>query len=187
MTLRLRKPALRGAAAVALALAAGLALADKNGSDDRQIRARLSGFQEVPVVSSTGSGEFNAKLDKLTGEIDYEFSYSGMQGTVVQAHIHLGQRGVNGGIMVWLCQSATNAAPAAVAATTPICSSPAFASSGRITATSVVGPGGAQQLGPGELAELGAAFRAGVAYVNVHTNLSPGGEIRGQVQSGHGH
>jgi methylmalonyl-CoA mutase N-terminal domain/subunit len=89
--------------------------------------------------------------------------------------------------MVWLCQSATNPAPAAVAATTPVCSSPAFASSGRITAISLVGPGGAQQLGAGELAELAAALRAGVAYVNVHTNLSPAGEIRGQISSGHHH
>jgi CHRD domain len=139
------------------------------------------------ALSITGSGEFRGKIDGQTGEVDYEISFSDMQGTVVMAHIHLGQRGVNGGIMVWLCQSATNPAPAAVALTTPVCSSPAFVSSGRITATSLVGPGGAQQLGAGELAELGAALRAGVAYVNVHTNLSPAGEIRGQISSGHHH
>ena len=181
-----RSTLLRGAAMVALTLVTGLTQADNGGDDNRQVRARLGGFQEVPVVSTTGRGEFRGKMDGQTGEVDYEFSFSDMQGTVVQAHIHLGQRGVNGGIMVWLCQSATNPAPAAVAATTPVCSSPAFASSGRITAISLVGPGGAQQLGAGELAELAAALRAGVAYVNVHTNLSPGGEIRGQI-SGHHH
>ena len=187
MTLRFHKlMLLHGAAMVALTLVAGVTQADKGGDDNRQIRARLGGFQEVPIVSTTGSGEFRGKIDGQTGEVDYEFSFSEMQGTVLQAHIHLGQRGVNGGIMVWLCQSATNPAPAAVAATTPMCSSPAFASSGRITAISLVGPGGAQQLGAGELAELAAALRAGVAYVNVHTNLSPGGEIRGQI-SGHHH
>jgi hypothetical protein len=185
MTLRLRKTTLNCVSAAALVLASGSALADKGGSDDRQVRARLGGFQEVPVVSTGGSGEFKGKISKQTGEIEYEFSYADMQGTVLQAHIHLGQRGVNGGIMVWLCQSATNPAPAAVAATTPVCSSPAFASSGVITANSVVGPGGAQQLGAGELAELVAALRAGVAYVNVHTNLSAGGEIRGQVDAHH--
>jgi hypothetical protein len=30
-------------------------------------------------------------------------------------------------------------------------------------------------------------LRAGVAYANVHTTVSPGGEIRGQIQPGHGH
>jgi CHRD domain len=34
----------------------------------------------------------------------------------------------------------------------------------------------------GELAEVLAAIRAGVAYANVHTTLSPGGEIRGQIR-----
>lgn len=167
------------ASVCALALAPGPAMADRDG-DRRALGARLSGYQEVPVVSTTGSGEFEGKIT-ASGEIEYEFVYEGMQGTVTQAHIHLAQRGVNGGIMVWLCQSATNPAPAAVAATTPICTSPSFSSTGLITVASVVGPGGAQQLGAGELAELATAMRAGVAYVNVHTNLSPGGEIRGQI------
>jgi CHRD domain-containing protein len=35
----------------------------------------------------------------------------------------------------------------------------------------------------GELDEVIAAIRAGVAYVNVHaTPLNPGGEIRGQIR-----
>ena len=183
MNQRFRNPMLLCASLAALALVSGLARADTD--DDRTIRARLSGFQEVPVVSTTGNGEFKGKINKQTGEIDYEFSYADMQGTVLQAHIHIAQRGVNGGITVWLCQSATNPAPAAVAAFTPVCSSPAFSSSGTITAGSVIGPGGAQQLGAGELAELVTALRAGVAYANVHTTLSPGGEIRGQVQHNH--
>ena len=36
-------------------------------------------------------------------------------------------------------------------------------------------------MGPGEFGELVRAMRAGATYVNVHTNLSPGGEIRGQI------
>lgn len=174
----------RHASALALALASAWALAD-SGSDSRTIKAHLSGYQEVPVVSTAGGGEFKGKINKQTGEIEYQFSYSGMQGTVTQAHIHLGQAGVNGGIMVWLCQSLANPAPLAVAASTPSCTSPDFSSNGVITAASVVGPGGNQQLGAGELAELVSALRAGVAYVNVHTNLSPGGEIRGQLDHRH--
>jgi hypothetical protein len=160
-------------------LLSGLSVAGQAVAD-RGVRARLSGYQEVPVVSTVGTGEFRGKIDKDTGEIDYEFSYSGMQGMVTQAHIHLAQRGVNGGIVVWLCRT-TQAAPEG----TPLCGSPDFESSGRITAASVVAANPGQQFAAGELAELGKALRAGVAYVNVHTDLSPGGEIRGQIDHRH--
>jgi hypothetical protein len=56
-----------------------------------------------------------------------------------------------------------------------------------------VGPGSAtQQLTAGEataIEEVIAAIRAGVAYGNVHTTISPGGEIRGQFgrNRGRGH
>ena len=181
--------------ALPAALVAGLSLsmtttpllADNGHADHGLLHAKLQGYEEVPAVSTTGNGTFKARIDRATGEVDYEFSYDGLQGTVTQAHIHFGQRSVNGGIAVWLCQSTTNPAPAAVAATTPVCTSPAGLFSGRITATSVIGPGATQQLGAGELAELVAALRAGVAYTNVHTNLSPGGEIRGQIRPGHHH
>lgn len=174
------------------AVALGWSLAAAAFADDRRgdagvVNARLTGYEEVPAVSSAANGTFKARIDKATGEVDYEFSYDGLQGEVLQAHIHFGQPGVNGGIAVWLCQSATNPAPAAVASTTPLCTSPAGVFSGRITTAAVVGPGGAQQLAAGELEELVAALRAGVAYTNVHTVLSPGGEIRGQIGPGHHH
>ena len=187
MSFELGNPMLPLSLAAVLALGGGSALAEKGKDDRGVVRAQLSGFQEVPVVSTTGNGEFRARINTQTNEIEYEFSYADLQAPVLQAHIHLGQHSVNGGILVWLCQTATNPAPAAVAAITPVCSSPTFSSSGIITAASIVGPGGAQQLGAGELAELVAALRAGVAYVNVHTTVSPGGEIRGQIRPGHRH
>ena len=187
MTFEPGNPVLPLSLAAVLALWAGSALADKGKDDRGLVRAQLSGFQEVPVVSTTGNGEFKARINTQTNEIEYEFSYADLQAPVLQAHIHLGQHSVNGGILVWLCQTATNPAPAAVAAITPVCSSPSFSSSGIITASSIVGPGGAQQLGAGELAELVAALRAGVAYANVHTTVSPAGEIRGQIRPGHRH
>jgi hypothetical protein len=54
---------------------------------------------------------------------------------------------------------------------------------GTITALNVIAGSTTQQLGDGELDEVIAAIRAGAAYANVHTNLSPGGEIRGQIRA----
>ena len=85
---------LRRLVCLSTALFAGAAFAD-NGSA-LTIRARLSGYQEVPVVSTGANGSFKGRIAKTEDSIEYEFAYSGLQGTVTQAHIHLGQRGVNG-------------------------------------------------------------------------------------------
>lgn len=148
-------------------------------SDD-QFRARLTGFQEVPAVSTVARGRFEAEVSGGGQFIDYELSYSGLQGTVTQAHIHVAQRSVNGGIVIWLCQTATNPGPAG----TQTCPQSGTVT-GVIQAADVVAIGGAnagQQIAAGELGEVLAAMRAGVAYVNVHSNLSTGGEIRGQIR-----
>lgn len=140
----------------------------------------LRSFEEVPSISSTAQGRFRARIDEAAGTIAYELSYDGLQGTVRQAHIHVGQRGVNGGISTYLCQTATNPDPTNLAPTCPASGSV----SGLLQATNVIGPG-AQGLSAGEFAELVKAVRGGVAYINVHSSLFPGGEIRGQTRSRH--
>ena len=146
-----------------------------------QVVVPLHGFQEVPSVSSAGRGRFVADIDRRTGSIRYELRYEGLQGDVRQAHIHVGQRHTNGGISVFLCQTATNPDPTGLA---PMCGPAPARISGVITAANVVGPAG-QGVAAGEFAELVAAIRAGAAYVNVHSSTFPGGEVRGQL--GHGH
>jgi hypothetical protein len=154
------------------------------------IQARLIGYQEVPAVSTVAAGEFRATINHGDDSIDYELSYDGLQGTVQQAHIHVAQRSVNGSIVIWLCQTTTTPAPASVAWLTPFCPQSGTVS-GHITAANVIAASTAsQQLSAGELAEVIAAIRGGVAYANVHTTpLSPGGEIRGQIRAAnkHGH
>lgn len=145
------------------------------------LRIPLRGFEEVPAVSSVARGEFRAKIAPGDGQIAYELSYSGLQGDVRQSHIHFGQHGVNGGVSVFLCQTAANPDPTGLAPTCPESGSV----QGLLQAANVIGPGG-QGLDAGELAELVAAIRAGVAYVNVHSTTFPGGEIRGQSR-GRGH
>ncbi len=146
----------------------------------RSFRTDLRGFEEVPALSTTGNGEFRARINRDETEIVYELSYADLEGSVQQAHIHVGQTGVNGGIAVFLCTNLGNG-PAGTQACPP---APATIT-GTITASSVVGPAG-QGIAPGEFDELLRAVRAGAAYVNVHSSLFPGGEIRGQLERGRG-
>jgi CHRD domain len=172
--------ALRLPLACCIAAASGLLAAPTWADDSRsrgRVEARLKGFAEVPAVSSAASGRFRARLDSASQTLSYELSYSGLEGDVRQAHIHFGQHGVNGGIMVWLCQTSFNASP--VASTPPCLQSGTV--SGAISAADVIGPSG-QGIAATEFAEMAKAISGGVAYVNVHTSKFPGGEIRGQLR-----
>jgi hypothetical protein len=146
----------------------------------------LNGYEEVPSVSTRASGVLRARIinersDEVINfdqsRIQYELSYSNLEGAVTQAHIHLGQASVNGGISVWLCSNL--ASPPTPAGTQP-CPPPPATISGTITAANVVGPT-VQGIAPGEFAELIRALRAGKTYVNVHSDKFPGGEVRSQI------
>lgn len=142
-----------------------------------ELRARLIGFRETPAISTTGHGTFRASLSEDGTTLTFELTYADLEGNaeggaVTGAHIHLGQRGVAGGISVNLCGAGGR----------PACPAPPATVTGTITAADVVGPT-AQGIAPGELAELLTAARAGVTYVNVHTTGFPGGEIRGQIKA----
>jgi hypothetical protein len=166
--------------ATALGLLAAPALADDSRDHSRRgdrIEARLKGFAEVPAVSSGASGRFKARIDHASQTLSYELSYSGLEDAVRMAHIHFGQHGVNGGIMVWLCQTAAFPSPVA---STPQCPQSGTIS-GTVSAADVIGPA-AQGIAATEFAEMVKAIGAGVAYANVHSNKFPGGEIRGQLR-----
>jgi hypothetical protein len=198
----LRTHVMPGLAAVVLALSAGVASGDDR--DDRAttprpttLSTRLSGFNEVPVVSTTGKGTFRATMDPVTQNIDYTLTYTGLQGKVTQSHIHIGAPNTTGGIAVWLCQTDTNKAPVTTPpSVVPPCTDGTGTATatvtGTITAAHVVGPTG-QLITAGQLDEVLAAIKAGLAYVNVHTGantspVSPGvgsGEIRGQFRPHH--
>jgi len=162
----------------AVSTAVHLTADDRDRDRGNRIRTKLVGFNEVPIVSTVATGRLKAKIASDEQSIDYELTINDLQGVVAQSHIHLAQKDVNGGIVLWLCQG-TSRAPAQVAATTPECPQEGEVS-GTLNAATVT-PVATQQIGANELAEVIAAIRAGNAYANVHTNLSPGGEIRGQI------
>ena len=148
------------------------------------VRELLTGYEEVPSVSTTANGQFTARI-RNGSEIEWQLAYSDLQGAVQQSHIHIGNVGVNGGISVFLCTNLGNGP----AGTQP-CPAPPAVISGTIRAADVSpnipATAGArtQGLNTGEFDELLAAMRAGATYVNIHTTLWPGGEIRSQIQNG---
>jgi CHRD domain len=144
-----------------------------------QIAALLTGYEESPSVSTTARGEFTATIDLAGDTIRYTETYDALQAPVTQSHIHVGQPGVNGSIVIFLCQTANSPDPTGLA---PQCPQDGTVS-GTITAANVIaGATATQQLKAGDLAAVVTAIRAGAAYANVHTTVSPGGEIRGQIR-----
>ena len=72
---------------------------DAGTGSGRIVGAGLSGFEEVPVIATSGSGAFFARIVGDTA-IDFVLIYEDLQGgTVNAAHIHLGQVGVNGAVL----------------------------------------------------------------------------------------
>jgi len=160
-------------AVVAALLVALPALADL----DTEIRTPLTGFEEVPSVSSRARGELYLRIDGSGQFVNYELTFSNLQGQVRQAHIHFAQTAVNGPIVIWLCGTSFNPGPDG----TPPCPQSGSVR-GVITASNVLAAPATQLLAAGELSEMISAMRAGAAYANVHSDLSPGGEIRGQIR-----
>jgi len=94
-----------------LLLAAGAAADPRHGKGEEKIRVHLKGLEEVPAVSTAATGELRLTINDAAGTIAYELTYENLQGTVAQAHIHVGQKSVIGGIALWLCQTAGTQAP----------------------------------------------------------------------------
>lgn len=131
------------------------------------------------MLSTPGTGTFNAWIDKSGQEISYRLSLEDLVGDVQQAHIHLGGRHQSGGIAVFLCTNLGNSPQPAH----PCPPSPATIT-GTFGPTDVIGPAG-QGIDPGEFGELVDAVRAGVTYANLHSTKYPGGEIRAQLDKRH--
>jgi CHRD domain len=154
----------------------------------KRISEFLTGYEEVPSVSTTATGSFNARISNDESQIDWKLSYSDLEGTIQQAHIHIGNKGVNGGITVFLCTNLGNGPPGIQP-----CPAPPATISGTIMAADVSPDIPATQaarnqgLNTGEIDELIKAIRAGATYVNVHSTIWPGGEIRSQIDGNSSH
>jgi hypothetical protein len=138
--------------------------------------ARLSGAEEVPANVSPGTGRAEVHYDPVAHTLLVSADFSGLLGNVTVAHIHCcAVPGFNAG----------------VASTTPTFPGfPAGGTSGTYlqgfdtTMASTYNPAFVTANG-GTIASaetaLANGMAAGLSYFNLHTNVFPGGELRGQL------
>lgn len=130
------------------------------------------------AVGASGSGSAHFTFDDVTNVLAISASFSGLSGTTTAAHIHC-------------CTALPLQGTAGVAVHTPSLagfplgvSAGVFAGSydlddlGNLNPAFIAGSGGTTDLA---ITRLLNAFQSGTAYLNIHTNRFPGGEIRGFV------
>ena len=177
-----------------LMLAALLGSLATSAVSQNVLTAKLLGRNETPSVVSTGVGQAKITISDDEHSITYTLTYSGLQGatdfvsnppgtpgTVLFAHIHVGQRNVAGGVVVFFCGGGNTPA------TQVKCPGPTSGTvSGTWTAADLRSSALSQGIDPSDpngenaFARFIHAIRTGISYANVHTSRSPGGEIRGQ-------
>ena len=133
------------------------------GDSGRTVTVSLSGEQEVHSVDTDASGEATLTLTRDPPELDYRLTVSNIE-NVTAAHIHIGNEGEDGPVVAPLFSSDSGVSEDGVLAT------------GTITEDDLVGP-----LEGKTFSELRSMVEKG-AYVNVHTEEYPKGELRGQIR-----
>ena len=136
--------------------------------------ADLSGYQEIPTLSSPATGTADNQISKDGESVSYTLTYEGIGTNVRFAHIHLGRPAFSGSIMVFLCN---NGAPPAGVPLPPACPQGSGTVSGTLSAADVGAGAASQGVAAGEFSEFVDALRAEAAYVNVHSDAFPPGEI----------
>jgi hypothetical protein len=146
-------------AAVAVAAVATSCGSDSTAPTNKTYVATLSPANEVPAKTTTGTGV--ATFVDLGTEIDWTLTLTNMTG-VIASHIHgPAAAGVNTGVIINLFLP--NIATGTV--------------NGEVAHGSITNANNANI----SLDSLRVLFNNGKAYVNVHTSVNQGGEIRDQV------
>ena len=123
--------------------------------ESKNFVAPLAGNQEFPPVDTKATGLAKFQINKDGDAINYKLIVANIE-NVVAAHIHVGAKGTNGGVLVPLF-SGLEAKPNGILA------------EGTITSDDT------------DIGALIEAMRSGDTYVNVHTLENRPGEIRGQI------
>jgi hypothetical protein len=126
--------------------------------------AKLTGKDEVPPKDTKATGTADFELSNNGNMLKYKVNVMNID-KVTMAHIHSGKVGQNGDVVVTLFKSQTPAGP-----------KNGTLSQGDITSVNLEGP-----LKGKQISDLIKLINTGGAYVNVHTEMNPKGEIRGQI------
>lgn len=153
---------------------ATLVLADDpgNGQFGGQFKANLTGYNEVPAVVTTGSGQVTVAVSSDQTSLNVTLNFSKLLGTALSASLYLGSSGTTGGVVATICGGAS-ACPTTADGTVTI----------TLSASDVL-PITAQGLAAGDIASVIQALANGAIYVNVVTSKFANGEIRGQLGRG---
>jgi hypothetical protein len=172
---------------ITLTLLATIIVAAACGSDDDttsppvskivSFSASLSPANEPSVAGNpTGSGTFNATLDTSTHLFTWNATFTGLTGNATLAHIHgpfpSGTTTAAGVLLNFDPTSANGQAGTGVTFT----KTPSGTLSGAITLTNALS---LTTTVKGD--SLEKLILAGLTYVNIHTAINGGGEIRGQL------
>jgi hypothetical protein len=141
-------------------------------------RAFLTGRNEIPATHSRGTGRLTLTIN-ADNTMSFELTYSGLANPATAAHVHFGQPFANGGVSFFFCGGGGKPACPPGNTTTPV------TITGTVAAADVLAIP-SQLLPAGDLVAIGEEIRAGFTYANIHTAVSPGGEIRGQLSGKRG-
>ena len=126
----------------------------------------LNGKNEVPSHSDvTATGMSGFIVNSGNSKVWYQIEGEGLKG-VTQAHIHSGKASENGPVVATLFKGSKDTVNGALV-------------QGSITADKLEGP-----LKGKSISDLVSLIDKSSAYVNVHTQSFPDGEIRGQIGKG---
>jgi hypothetical protein len=132
--------------------------------------ADLSGDQEVPPAETQGQGQAVFNLSEDGATLTYKITISNVE-NITMSHIHIAPAGQNGAPVVWLYPDEPQSVliPGMFSG---------ILAEGTIAESDLIGDLAGQQL-----SSLLQTIEAGNAYVNVHTEQYPEGEVRGQIMA----
>jgi Cu/Zn superoxide dismutase len=141
-----------------------------------QFSARLTGDNEVPPVNTDATGRIRLIVNSAQDAVDYQISLSNLNGIVTGAHIHSGGSSTNGPIVANLNVHGAFASASAGGGGGGGSATTSTSTGGTVTFADLKGP-----LAGKQISDLIKLIKDGKAYVNVHTDQNPDGEIRGQL------